>query len=93
MAVTWRVFSMSTTSNIAVKHTIVEILPGTVWQEINLFLIDRQSRGLSPNTIVYYQNELKPFLRFCEKKGIDKIRDITINDLQAFFLGWKNQFP
>ena len=39
-------------STITVEHTIVEIQSGAVWQEINLFLIDRQSRGLSPNTII-----------------------------------------
>jgi hypothetical protein len=32
-------------SNIAVEHTIIEILSGAVRQEINLFLMDRQSWG------------------------------------------------
>ena len=77
---------MSSPLNIAVEYTIVEILSGVGWQEMNLFLIDRQTRGLSPNTIICDRNELKPFLLFCEKQGIDRVKDITINDLRAFFL-------
>jgi len=47
------------------------------------FLLDRQSRGLSPNTIAHYRSGLKTFARIV---GDKMVRDLTADDLRRFLV-------
>jgi integrase/recombinase XerD len=53
---------------------------------VSNFIIDRQSRGLSPNTIRFYRDELGLFDRWLVIKQSPKILSITPDILRAYFV-------
>lgn len=57
---------------------------------IKPFLIDRFERGLSKNTIKFYQAELKLFLTFCETVAIKNFSQLTPHEIRLFIL-WLEQ--
>lgn len=50
------------------------------------FIIDRQARGLSPNTIRYYQDELGVFNRWLDDQRIIQIDQVTPEILRTYFI-------
>jgi hypothetical protein len=52
-------------------------------REAQSFLIDRQARGLSPRTIAYYDEKMRPLVTFLEREGVCEVRDVTPAPLLA----------
>jgi len=57
---------------------------------VEAFLVDRQSSGLSANTIEYHRNSLQRFVQFCENQAIARIDQVTADTIRAFLL-WLEQ--
>jgi site-specific recombinase XerD len=55
-------------------------------QAFDLFLIDRKSRRFSPNTIRYYQVELRLFLRFLDAAQVYYFGELTADVLRRYML-------
>ena len=51
------------------------------------FLIDRQSQGLSADTISFYRKKLRYFLSFYEGQAATQIAQITPDLMRRFMLG------
>jgi integrase/recombinase XerD len=68
------------------KHTTVQLLSGLIRQEIDFYLIDCESRGLSKYTIINYRQELKPVLVFLESIGVYQVIDIKPEHLRECFV-------
>jgi site-specific recombinase XerD len=68
------------------KHTTVQLLSGLIRQEIDFYLIDCESRGLSKYTIINYREELKPVLLFLESISVYQVVDIKPEHLRECFV-------
>jgi integrase/recombinase XerD len=55
-------------------------------QEIQAFLVDRQSRGLSKGTIKFYSEKLRAFLLYTETHQVGGIRTISPQILRDYLL-------
>jgi site-specific recombinase XerD len=64
------------------RYTTSEILISDI---IANFIIDRRARGLSPNTIRYYRDELGIFDKWAHEHGIDQIGEVSSDILRLFF--------
>lgn len=60
--------------------------PSKVAQEVESFLIDRQARGLSPQTVTLYRRKLRPLLAFLKAQGVREVEDITPDLLRRYLL-------
>ena len=59
------------------------VVPSSVEDEVAAFLIDRQARGLSPNTVQFYRKELGWFAEFL---GVVDVLDVSPNDLRRYLI-------
>jgi integrase/recombinase XerD len=57
--------------------------PHMIRLEIQAFLLDRQAKECLPNTLIFYQNELKTFQRLCEAHGIAEMEKLTPTVIRA----------
>ncbi|MDT8896777.1 MAG: tyrosine-type recombinase/integrase [Thermanaerothrix sp.] len=57
---------------------------------VEAFIIDRQSSGLSPNTIQFYRNCLRRFIQFCDSQAITQIDQVAPDTIRAYLL-WLEQ--
>jgi integrase/recombinase XerD len=55
-------------------------------QEIKAFLVDRQARGLSQHTILFYQTQLRYLDDFLAQAGITDVLAVTPHHLRRFIL-------
>lgn len=54
--------------------------------ELDAFLIDRESRRTSPNTMTWYRYVLAPFREFMHAQGIEKTESITPGILRRYIV-------
>ena len=47
----------------------------------------RAERGLAPNTVAAYRRDLAVYARYLTERGIDEVREVTTEDVEAF-VGW-----
>ena len=66
------------------EQEIISVFSNLEWVEA--FIIDRKSRGLSPNLISFYRKKLKKFLKFCEINLIFDIQEIKANYIRKYLL-------
>ncbi len=66
------------------EQGIISVFSILEWAEA--FLIDRKSRGLSPNTISFYRKKLKNLLKYCELNQIHDIQEIKANQIRRYIL-------
>jgi site-specific recombinase XerD len=59
-------------------------LPTKIDSDIDLFLIDCQSRNLSSGTLRFYTQKLEPLSRFLEELGVATSKDITAAHMRAW---------
>lgn len=52
----------------------------------NLFYQAKKSESLSPNTIVFYKQQLKHFLNYCDAQSIKTMGEISTSLLRSFLL-------
>ena len=71
---------MSQSKTNLVMHLVV---PSSVQDEASAFLIDRQARGLSPNTVEFYRKELSWFCKFL---GAVDVLDVSSDDLRRYLV-------
>jgi len=76
---------MKSRVNVADNDLKVTVFPLLDW--ISAYLNDCLSRGLSPNTIRFYQEKLDNFIGFCRINNLHDIQDISTNDLRNYFIG------
>ena len=69
------------------NRVIQQIVSGTVSNFINGFLVERRSRGLSKNTILYYSKELRYFNTYLNEIGVINLDDLTSNEIRHYLLG------
>lgn len=55
-----------------------------IW--INAFIVDRKARGLTNNTLLYYQRKLKQFNDYAESQVITRISQIDATTIRSFLL-------
>jgi len=77
--------SMKSRLNATINDLSVTVFPLLDW--ISAFLTDCLSRGLSQNTIRFYQEKLDMFVGFCRKNNLHDIQDISTHDLRNYFIG------
>ena len=65
--------------------------PVTVTQAFAEFIHDAEARGLQESTMKKYRLLEKQTKAFCEEKGIQLLRQITLADLGAFRNAWPNK--
>ncbi len=58
----------------------------TLRREVDAFVVDRQARGLSDHTILFYRRELKYLGSFLDKAGVTDIVEITTDLLRRYLL-------
>lgn len=67
--------------------TIVnQIVAGSIANIANGFLIDAQSRGLSPHTLRDYSNEINAFLKWADSQGIVMLDELTTDVIRKYLL-------
>ena len=76
---------MKSRVNVADNDLKVTIFPLLDW--ISAYLNDCLSRGLSPNTIRFYQEKLDNFIGFCRINNLHDVQDISTHDLRNYFIG------
>jgi len=59
----------------------------TLLDWISAYFTDCLSRGLSPNTIRFYQEKLDNFIGFCRTNNLHDIQGISTHDLRKYFIG------
>jgi hypothetical protein len=55
-------------------------------REVQAFLVDRQARGLSPQTVGFYRKKLGLFLASMEAQGAQTVEQVTPERLRLFLL-------
>ena len=63
-----------------------QIILGSWRNVLNGFLIDRQSRSLSPRSIQFYRDELRYFTDFLDQLGVQIITEITADIIRKYLL-------
>jgi integrase/recombinase XerD len=53
---------------------------------LTAYLVDRQARGLSPQTIDYYSDELRKLQTYLEGRGIQHTEDVSADALRQYLL-------
>ncbi|MBN1372664.1 MAG: tyrosine-type recombinase/integrase [Anaerolineaceae bacterium] len=66
-----------------------QVLAGTVANVANGFLVDAQSRGLSPNTLRGYGNEIKSLIQWLDLQGVIMIEEMTADVIRKYMLSLK----
>ncbi|HNY99958.1 MAG TPA: hypothetical protein PKJ34_01915 [Anaerolineaceae bacterium] len=56
---------------------LAQVIDGSVGYTTNTFLVNARSRGLSPNTIRDYSNEIKTLIIFLNQQGVLMIEELT----------------
>ena len=69
------------------EQRIISVFSTLEWVEA--FIIDRKSRGLSPNTIPFYRKKLKNFLKYCEIAQVYDIQELKAADIRKYILWLK----
>ncbi len=83
---------MGTTKIDQVSNSIInQVLAGTVANVGNGFLIDAQSRGLSPNTIRGYFNELKSLLNWLDLQGVVNMDELSPDVIRKYMLSLRDK--
>lgn len=67
-----------------VRYTTTDIAISDI---VANFIIDRRARGLSPNTIRFYRDELGLFNRWASERGLTQIGGVTADVLREWFTG------
>ena len=66
-----------------------QILAGTVANVASGYLIDAQSRGLSPNTLRGYGNEIRALLAWLDFQGVISIEEMSADVIRKYLLSLK----
>ena len=66
------------------EQRIISVFSILEWAEA--FIIDRKSRGLSPNTIPFYRKKLRNFLKYCEISKIHDIQELNATHIRKYIL-------
>ncbi len=77
-------------NTLATEHLIQAILAGAIQQEVSVFLVDRQSRWLSVNTIEYYRLDLKYFCEFLDRRDITLVSGFRADDVRSYLIELAN---
>jgi site-specific recombinase XerD len=78
--------SKMTTKNTVEKHRalaaeIVSVALNDVYLD---FILSRQAMRVSPTTLVYYENKLKPFILYLDAQAITSLDQVTVRQVRAF---------
>ncbi|MCJ7732999.1 MAG: phage integrase N-terminal SAM-like domain-containing protein, partial [Anaerolineales bacterium] len=68
------------------EHRIFILIDGTLDENLEGFITDRKSRGLSNRTIDFYVEKLSRFKRYIQEKGILLLDDISAADIRLYLL-------
>jgi len=63
-----------------------QIVAGSIANIANGFLIDAQSRGLSPNTLRDYSNEITALLKWADQQGVVMLDALTADVIRKYLL-------
>jgi site-specific recombinase XerD len=75
-------------SSLASNRRIRLFSPSDLDREIDAFLIDRQARGLSAGSIVFYRQKLDILRRHLESIGVTQVEHITPRILRALLVDY-----
>jgi site-specific recombinase XerD len=75
-------------SNLHDQITIEVSQGGYLAINIESFLIDRQSAGLSRHSIRFYRNYLNQFVTYCNANSLNLIQNISSDYLRRYFLAY-----
>jgi site-specific recombinase XerD len=67
-------------------HLIRNVPSTDLPRVLTAYLVDRQARGLSPQTIEYYSDELRRLQAFLEGYGVQHAEDVTADALRQYRL-------
>ena len=66
------------------EQRIISVFSILEWAEA--FLVDRKTRGLSPNTTDFYRKKLKKFLEFCDLNLVHDIQELNAKHIREYLL-------
>lgn len=69
-----------------VDPLLLQIVRGTARNSVNGFLVERQSRQFSPNTIKLYGLELGYFCTFLDQVGVETLVELTPDTIRRCLL-------
>jgi len=69
---------------------ISQVIFGTLRNVVNEFIVDRKTRGLSPRTVQYYNDELRYFSDYMDLIGVEKFNEITTGLIRQYLLNLGN---
>ena len=69
------------------NQVIQQIVSGTVNNLISSYLVERRSRGLSENTIIYYSKELLYFNSYLDEIGVANLDELNSNEIRQSLIG------
>lgn len=73
-------------SKMKTDHLILQIVSGTVRNTINEFIMERQARGLSNNTIDFYRLNLGLFADWLDTAGVVTLDELTADTIRKYIL-------
>jgi len=62
------------------------IIKANLQRWIKAFIIDRKTMQVSKNTINFYNVEFRRFLAFCEDKNIQRLEEVTAENLREYLI-------
>ena len=71
-----------TTSKTRTEFKLDTYLP--LW--IEAFLTDRKAGNNAPGTLLFYQNKLREFMRYCDSQAISRIDQVTSQHLREYLI-------
>ena len=75
-------------SNLHEQITIEGSQGGYLAINIESFLIDRQTAGLSKHSLRFYRNHFNPFITYCNANSLTLIQQISSDYLRRYFLAY-----
>ncbi len=77
-------------SSVAFNQVIRLVAQTDLEADVQSFLLDRQARNLSPNTITFYRKELTTLVAFLSARGATSTLDVRPDDLRRYLLELEN---
>lgn len=53
---------------------------------LELFVLDRKVQRATENTILFYQRQLRPFIRWCSERGVESISVVAAAHVRAYLV-------
>jgi len=74
-------------NTLEIRHMTLQVVAGAIRHSVTGFLLDRRSRNLSHNTIIYYHQELNFFIDFLDSQGVTMLDELNAELIRLYLVG------